>query len=269
LPHIVAREMLAPVHRSLNKRVAIVSHTPRTRLLSTKFALFASASLLLAQMAWHDPRYVLPFVGLAVLLLVPAYLARRRMRDLLISGDVKRVLGSWQASVGRVMYPETMTPLMAATAYASYGWIDAGRTALNRAEKGPAWDAALEQRLFVEALLDTFEGERERAIEKAEALEQMPLPPASLFARRRIASLRRGVAALTRAFAHASRAGDAKVLKKAASASPLVHWAMRYALAIVEVDKGQTDRVGRLLEGAPSWPDESAFRTFHDELLAR
>jgi hypothetical protein len=224
---------------------------------------------MLAQMAWHDPRYLLPFIALGILLVTPAYLARRRMRELLISGDVKRVLGTWEASVGRVMYPETMSPLMAATAYASYGWTDAARIALDRAEKGPAWDAALEQRLFVEALLDTFEGERAVAIAKAEALEQMPLPPAGLFARRKIASLRRGVAALTRAFAHASRKGDAKILASAAAASPLVHWAMRYAQAIVAIDQGQTDRVGRILEGAPSWPDESAFRTFHTELLAR
>jgi hypothetical protein len=44
---------------------------------------------------------------------------------------------------------------------------------------------------------------------------------------------------------------------------------MRYAQAIVAVDQGQTDRVGRILEGAPTWPDESAFRVFHHELVAR
>src|SRR5581483_8988898 len=108
----------------------------------------------------------------------PPALARRRMRRLLISGDVKRVLGTWESSIERIMYPETMAPLMAATAYAAYGWNEAARRALGRAVKGPAWDAALEQRLFVETLLDTFEGERVMAMRKAEALERMPLPHA-------------------------------------------------------------------------------------------
>jgi hypothetical protein len=225
-------------------------------------------ALLVAQMAWHDPRYLAPLLAIVGLTMLPAYLARRRMRHLLMSGDVKRVLGTWESSIERVMYPETMAPLMAATAYAAYGWIDQARTALSRAVKGPAWDAALEQRLFVEALLDTFEGDRSAAIEKAEALERMPLPNAGMLARRKIAMLRRGIAALARAFAHKSKTEDAKVLRTAGHASPLIHWAMRYAEAVVAIDRGHKEDVVTLLEGAPAWPQESAFRTFHDELLA-
>jgi hypothetical protein len=219
-------------------------------------------------MAWHDPRYLVPFVAIVGLTMLPAYLERRRMRRLLMSGDVQRVLGTWESSIERVMYPETMAPLMAATAYAAYGWIEQARTALSRAVKGPAWDAALEQRLFVEALLDTFEGDRSAAIAKAEALEKMPLPNAGVFARRKIALLRRGIAALARAFAHKSKKEDAKVLRTAAHASPLIHWAMRYAEAVVAIDEGHKEEVQMLLSGAPAWPEESAFRTFHDELLA-
>ena len=89
------------------------------------------------------------------------------------------------------------------------------------------------------------------------------------FARRRVALLRRGLAALARAFAHASRDGDARVLARAARASPLVHWAMRYAAAIVAVDRGRAGEVQALLSGAPEWPDQSAFHTYHDELLAQ
>src|SRR5213078_2047862 len=147
-------------------------------------------------MAWQDRRYLFPFFLIVALVIVPPLLARRRMRRLLISGDVKRVLGTWESSIERIMYPETMAPLMAATAYASYGWIDAARGALRRAVKGPAWEAALEQRLFVETLLDTFEGERRTAMLKAEALERMPLPDGGPLARRKIAMLRRGLAAL-------------------------------------------------------------------------
>src|SRR6185436_19732674 len=105
------------------------------------------------------------------------------MRRLLISGDVARVLGSWEGSLDRLMYPETMGPLMKATAYASYGWLEAARRALGRAVKGPAWDAAIEQRLFIETLLDVFEGDRTAAVEKARTLERLPLPPGGPFAR--------------------------------------------------------------------------------------
>jgi hypothetical protein len=217
-------------------------------------------------MAWRDPRYLVPFFLIVAVVVTPPFLARRRMRRLLMSGDVKRVLGTWESSIERIMYPETMAPLMAATAYAAYGWIDASRGALRRAVKGPAWDAALEQRLFVETLLDTFEGDRRAAMSKAEALEKMPLPQAGPLARRKVALLRRGLAALARAFAHESRAGDARVLQGAATASPLIHWAMRYAGAVIAIDGGKADAARALLAGAPAWPQESAFRTFDDEL---
>jgi hypothetical protein len=221
-----------------------------------------------AHMAIKDPRYVVPFVLILGLTFVPAFMARRRMRNLLRSGDVKRVLGTWAGTIERITYPETMAPLMAATAYASYGWVDAARDSLERAVKGPAWDAALEQRLFVETLLDTFQGDRAAALEKAGALARMPMPRAGPLARKRVALLRRGLGALARAFAHQSGQGDAKLLDKAAGASPLVHWAMRYAAAIVAVDQGKPSVVKDLLEGAPSWPKESAFRAYHDELLS-
>jgi hypothetical protein len=81
--------------------------------------------------------------------------------------------------------------------------------------------------------------------------------------------LRRGLAAMARAFAHTSRDDDARVLSRAASASPLVHWAMRYAGAIVALDTGHPSAVPALLAGAPAWPAESAFHEYHQELLAR
>ena len=226
-------------------------------------------ALLALQMAWHDPRYLVPFLMIVGLVVVPPVLARRRMRKLLISGDVKRVLGTWESSIERVMYPETMAPLMAATAYAAYGWNDAARNALTRAVKGPAWEAALEQRLFVETLLDTYEGDREGALRKAEALAQMPMPEAGPLARRKITLLRRGLAALARAFAHESTKADEKLLKTAATASPLVHWAMRYASAIIAIDHGRKAEARAFIEGAPEWPRESAFRTFHEEMLSQ
>jgi hypothetical protein len=221
------------------------------------------------QLAWHDRRYILPFAAIVLVTLLPGFLARRRMKLLLMSGDVKRVLGTWEGSIARVMHAETMAPLMAATAYAAYGWTEAARGALQHAVKGPAWEAAVEQRLFVEALLDTFEGERALAMQKAEALVRLPMPSAGPIARTRIARLRRGIAAMARAFAHRGQQADEKVLRAAAVASPLIHWAMRYALAIAAVDKGDKDGAHKLLAGAPDWPTQSAFKSFHQELVAQ
>lgn len=189
-----------------------------------------------------------------------------------MSGDVERVIGTWEGTIARASHASqrsTMAPLLKATAYAAYGWIEPARRALDRATRGPAWDAAVEQRLFIETLLDTFEGDRDAAVRKASVLEQLPMPAAGLLARRRIALLRRGLAALARAFAHSSRGTDARLLAKAAAASPLVHWAMRYAAAVVAVDHGRTRDVPMLLAGAPPWPRESAFEAFHRELLSR
>jgi hypothetical protein len=239
------------------------------RLSLLPFAFAALSAVLCAQLVAHKPYLLGPLFAVGVLLMAPAFVGRWRTRQLLMSGDVERVIGEWEGSIGGVPHPETMAPLLKATAYASYGWIHAARRALGRAVKGPAWEAALEQRLFIETLLDTFEGDRQAAIDKARTLSAMPMPSTGPLARRRIARLRAGLAAFARAFAHASRDGDAAVLKKAAGASPLVHWAMRYAAAIVEVDRGREGAARALLTGAPDWPQDSAFRVYHDELAGR
>jgi len=234
------------------------------RYLPTLISVICGVAV--AQMARHDPRYILPSALILAIVLLPPLFARARMRQLLRSGDVLSVLGTWQPSIERVNFPETMAPLMAATAYAAYGWVDAARTALDRAVKGPAWDAAVEQRLFIEALLDTFQGDRASGVQKAEELERLPLPSAGPFARMRVARLRHGVAALARAFAHRADRSDAKKLLRAARSTPLVHWAMRYGAAVVAIDRGDMIEARQLLEGAPTWPEESAFRVFHEEL---
>ena len=232
----------------------------------TSIALFA---LIAARLVTQDQRYVLVVLLVAIGLGVPALLARRKMRRLLISGDVARILGTWQGSLDRVTYPETMAPLMKATAYAAYGFIDAARNSLSRAARGPAWEAAVEQRLFVEALLDVYEGERSRAMTRATELEQLPLPPAGFRMRRKIALLRRGIAAMARAFAHESRASDEHLLQRAARSSPLVHWAMRYARAVFLIDAGRKNEALELITSAPEWPKESVFQAFHAELVGQ
>lgn len=192
--------------------------------------------------------------------------ARRRARELLVSGDVESVLVLWGRSLDGVPHPETIEPLVAATALAANGMIDRARGALARAERGPAWDATLEHRLFVETLLDAFEGDRERALEKAQALESLPLPTVGPFLRSRVAMLRGAAAALARSFAHVSGGKDVDLLLFVARRNPLVHWAMRYAAAIACVDAGERGRAQDLLAGAPAWPDGSAFQAFHEEI---
>src|SRR3984957_15795560 len=142
---------------------------------ATLFPLLAAvlSAVLAAQMVGHDSRFLPPLLAFATLLFLPAALGRRRMRRLLISGDVERVIGTWEGSIRKAPYQETMAPLLKATAYASYGWIEAARRALERAVRGPAWDAAIEQRLFVETLLDTFVGDRDEAVRKAAAREAL------------------------------------------------------------------------------------------------
>jgi hypothetical protein len=228
----------------------------RSRALSiTAAALFVVVS---ARLIAHDRRFSVVVALMLVGFAVPIWLARRRMHRLLLSGDIGRILGTSEVA-----------PLVKATAYAAYGFIDKARDALSRAARGPSWEAAIEQRLFIEALLDVFEGDRSEAMTKAETLQRLPLPPNVGFRmRRKISLLRRGVGALTRAFAHASKAEDEQVLRAAGSSSPLVHWAMRYARAIFLIDAGRRAEARDLLQGAPAWPEESAFRSFHDELVA-
>lgn len=235
------------------------------RVLS--LGIVAGCALLSARLIAQDARFSGVVLVIVIGASVPGFLARRRMRALLMSGDVRQVLGTWQPSLRRVTYPETMAPLMTATAYAAYGFIEAGRNALARAARGPAWDAAMEQRLFVETLLDVYEGERSEAVAKAAELESLPLPPAGFWMRRKIARLRRGIAALTRAFAHTSLRDDDRALRSAARSSPLVHWAMRYARAVLLIDRGRVAEALGLLEDAPAWPEESAFHAFHAELI--
>jgi hypothetical protein len=230
----------------------------------------ASAALVALgiQLAIERPWLGALLAFLALLALVPRLTARRRIQILLRSGNVDAVLAAWRDALERVPHRSTMQPLIVATALAAHGLTDRARQALAYAARGSAWEAAIEHRLFVEALLDAFEGERDAAVTKAEHLAELPLPPGSPFVRARVVALRSALGALTRAFARRPRRGDLGVLERAAELSPLVHWPMRYAAAVVHIDRGELERARNLLAGAPSWPEESAFRAFHAELEA-
>jgi hypothetical protein len=241
-----------------------------TRVIS--FVAMVLFGIISARLIAHDRRFVIVVFIVLAAFLVPAWLARRRMEKLLLSGDVDRIVGAFGRSLSTSRHGATMAPLVDATTYAAYGFIDEARNALDRAARGPAWEAAVEQRLFVEALLDVYEGERDRAMSKATVLEGLPLPEIRSFmawrTKRKVAIVRRGVAAFARAFAHASQASDEAALRDAGRSSPLVHWAMRYARAVFLIDRGRKEEARDLLTGAPPWPEKSAFRMFHDELSA-
>jgi hypothetical protein len=232
-------------------------------------AFVASAALAAAVLvlAWTRPALSAGLLGAAFALVATRWLSRRRLRRVLLSGDVRTVLERWSPSLGRIPHRETMAPLMTATAFAAYGWVDEARAALAAAARGPAWDAALEHRLFLDALLLTFEGDRDGALEQAGRLSRLPLPLAAPVLRDRVLMLRGSVGALARAFAHRSHPGDGDLLERASETSPLVFWAMRYAAAVVAIDGHAWDDARRLLADAPAWPAESTFRAFHDEIL--
>ncbi len=211
-----------------------------------------------------------PWIGLFVAAAVALVWAwrwwsRARLVRMLRRGDVNEIIAEWSERFEHTPHSDTMAPLMTATAFAAFGRVEDARRALSAAAKGPAWDAALEHRLFLDALLSAFEGEQDRASELARRLGALPMPRGRA-TRARIVALRQAVAALVRAFSHSAEPGDLDRLELASEKSPLVHWAMRYAAAIVAIDRGEPAKASTLIEGAPRWPQESSFRAFHDEI---
>jgi hypothetical protein len=230
------------------------------------FIVSAAAAALVLRLTWFEPLAGVACLAIIALLVGGRWWTRRRARRVLQSGDVESVLRRWATSFDRVPHPETMGPLMTATAFAAYGWVERAREVLAAAERGPAWEAAIEHRLFLDSLLLTFEGDSDAALRTAATLQQLPLPAAAASLNERVVVLRDAVAALARAFSHRSREGDRGLLIEASDASPLVHWAMRYGAAILAIDAGQCDQALALLEDAPAWPAESCFHGFHAEI---
>ena len=242
---------------------------PRSGLFLARatFVLSAAAVALGLRSVAHKPLASLLIGALIVAMLIPSFLARRRAREVLRSGDVHSVLLAWSGNIAKLPYRETMEPLVTAAAFASCGWVEQARTALGRSVRGPAWEAALEHRLFVETLLDAFEGDRTGALAKAARLGTLPLPLAGPLLQGRVRILRGALAAFARAFAHEGTESDLALLERASKKSPLVHWAMLYAAAVVSIDLGNLSHAKKLLATAPLWPEGSAFSTFHEELM--
>ena len=240
---------------------------PRVRPLQiVLFVVSAAAVAASLHFAWEEPFVAAAGLLVGCIVLAVRWRSRRRARQLLQSGDVESILARWSSAFERVPHAGTMAPLMAATAFAAHGWVARAREILRGAERGPAWDAALEHRLFLDTILLTFEGQPEEALAQAAHLQSLPMPAAMPFMVERVRMLRSAVAALARAFAHRSQLGDRQIMLTASDASPLVHWAMRYGAAIMAVDGGDVGGARTLLSGAPTWPVESRFRDFHEEI---
>jgi len=212
--------------------------------------------------------FALLMLAVLSLRLLRRALHERKLRRLLRAGDWGGVLATYHPTLSRLPNPETLGPLMVAGALAAHGMVDRARRALARAVRGEAWEAALEHRRFIETLLETFDGDRGRAVECAESLEKLPLPKGSAPARRRVAALRAALTALARAFARRPLENDAEVLEEAANSSPLVHWAMRYGAAVAYLERGDRQHARRLLLDAPRWPEDSTFCAFQEELAS-
>lgn len=241
---------------------------PRARGGLLRGALFVLSAALFAgflHVAWGRPYLVAPVALVVAGYAVMRWWSHRRLVKMLHRGDVTEIIGHWAQSFDRIPHADTMAPLMTATAFAAYGRVEDARRALAAAARGPAWEAALEHRLFLDVILSTFEGDADAASRQVSRLNALPMP-ARGDARERVGSLRQAASALVRAFQHRPEPGDLVRLETASEKSPLVHWAMRYAAAIVAIDQGERDRARGLIEGAPRWPSESAFRAFHDEL---
>lgn len=235
-----------------------------------KRALFLLGTALLAAVVVHFAIDSI-WVAVATCFVVTAWVAlrihvRRRAKKLLTSGKPEEVLEAWYDALSTMPHSDTTIPLLRATALAATGMTDPARQALAHAERGSGWDAAGEHRLILETMLNAFDGDRELALEKARELASLPVPKVAPEIRGRIALLREAMSALARAFAHTSDVRDLAVLREAAGRHALIHWPLRYAAAVVCIDHGDKSAARKLLEGAPPWPEESSFTSFHAEL---
>ncbi len=238
------------------------------RALTWGPVLVSSAAVALAvHVSAQNPVYAAILVALSLSAFLPSILARRRFRRLLRSGDPARISALWRRVPDETGAARAAEALMNAVTYAACGWVDEARAQLRQSGWDRVLDPTGEHRLFVETLLEAFDGDRSLALQHAARVAALPMPKVGGRLQRRVMALRVSLGALARAFAHVSVAGDLEILEQAARSSPLVTWAMRYAAAIVSVDRNEPVRALAMLNGAPAWPPQSAFQAFHRELM--
>lgn len=230
------------------------------RFIASAAAVAYSIRLVLAG------RWVLAsaFALLAVpLFLVPEYLERRRRRAVYRSGNLQEILETALLEV-RDEGHERMA-LHRALALAALGVTGPARLVLQTWRHRHVSDEEHEQLLIVEVLIEAFEGEHTGAYGRASQLRSLPRPetPGN---ERRSQAVRDCMAAIVRAFDGRSEAGDLEHLLRGPEVLPVLHWVTRYAAAAICAQRGARDAVATLLQGAPVWPEESAFALLHRDL---
>jgi hypothetical protein len=232
--------------------------------------LILSAGVVAAaiQQFWRESWFwLLPFV-LVGYFWVPPLLAKYSLRRLVLRGDVQSLLASWDHRFESREAEATVRPLLRATVLAAHGWAVRAEQVLDLAQKGRLWDQSLEHRLMLASLLACLNGDNEHSLALAECLEQLPLPRTSS-GRKRAVTLRRGTLAMARAYAHQSQQDDVRWMQRCARVNPLLTWPMRYAEALVRIDRGELNRARSLLANVPNWPTTSRFHAFTGVLRAR
>ncbi len=243
---------------------------PRHALSGARVVLFVGSAVVVAAVArgaWAHPAVGATAAATVAIALGLRWWAQSRVVRALKAGDVDTVLEHWSSMGPRLPDAATTLPIMQATALAAVGRLGDARDALAAAQRGPAWDAALEHRLVVDVLLAVFDGDVDEGRAVAARLHRFPLPENET-TRSKLELLRDAMTTLARVFAHQGASGDAVRLERAADESPLVHWAMRYGAAIAAIDAGDLAHAQRLVAAAPQWPAESAFSRFQAEITA-
>lgn len=231
----------------------------RSALRVGAFVVSAAAIAGLIHVGFSHPSWLVGTVGLLLLLPVQRIVARRKLNKMLESGDVTRLLESWESLPNPSPRGLAAERLMRATALASYGWTVRARQLLEIHQGTHTLTSGLEHRVFLEVLLSALEGNHDRSIAMAMALGSLPLPEDRNL-RQRAKTHREGAIALARAFAHCGRPSDRELLRKAARQNPLLIWPMRYAEAQLSLQQGDSKGAKRLLRHAPPWPPQSVFR---------
>jgi hypothetical protein len=204
--------------------------------------------------------FVLLVVPLSV---APEFLERRRRRAIYRTGSVAEIL---EAALREVQHSDQeRIALQRALALAALGVTGPARLALQAWRHRHLDDDEHEQLLIVEVLIEAFEGEHTGAHGRAAALRSLPRPE-SPGRERRSRAIRECMGAIVRAFDGRAEQGDLELLLRGPEVLPLLHWVTRYAAAAVCAQRGARDAVATLLEGAPEWPQDSAFALLHRDL---
>lgn len=230
------------------------------------FVVTAAVASLVVHASLSRPWLLGGVVAAAVTFVVLLFVRQVQLRRSLARGDLAHVVARMLPSLKKLPHRDTLGPIALATLFAAHGQAREARATMAAAQRGPAWEGALEHRLFVETLLALLEGDF--AVAKDQVAHMATLPEATGPRALKSRTLREAMGSLTRAFSRESQPGDSDRLEEVSKTSPSVGWIMRYGAAIAAVDHGDLPRAERLIASAPTWPEGSRLRDVHAELVS-